>query len=103
MNTEATHAFIGQDAKAILKGYPRIAKALNLITDTAGRANVLMEGGGMEESDCDCDDKEMNGEGIGQSNELLAALSVPERNIYRILKNRSSTLARRPYCLLALT
>jgi hypothetical protein len=72
MNTEATHAFIGQDAKAILKGYPRIAKALNLITDTAGRANVLMEGGGMEESDCgcgsesecECDDKEMNGEGL---------------------------------------
>lgn len=72
MNTKETNDFIGQDAKAILKGYPRIAKLLNVITDTAGRANVLMEGGGMGESDCDCgsesececDDKEMNGEGL---------------------------------------
>jgi len=74
MNTKETNDFIGQDAKAILKGYPRIAKTLNAITDIAGRANVVMEGGGMEESDCDCesececececDDKEMNGEGL---------------------------------------
>lgn len=72
MNTKETNDFIGQDAKAILKGYPRIAKALNAITDIAGRANVVMEGGGMYESDCDCesecececDDKEMNGEGL---------------------------------------
>ena len=72
MNTKETNDFIGQDAKAILKGYPRIAKALNAITDIAGRANVVMEGGGMGESDCDCesececdcDDKEMEGSGL---------------------------------------
>ena len=72
MNTKETNDFIGQDAKAILKGYPRISKALNAITDVAGRASVVMEGGGMGESDCDCesecececDDKEMNGEGL---------------------------------------
>jgi len=45
MNTEATHSFIGQDAKAILKGYPKIAKAMNALTDFAGRANVIKEGG----------------------------------------------------------
>jgi hypothetical protein len=45
MNTEATHSFIGQDAKSILKGYPKIAKAMNALTDFAGRANVIKEGG----------------------------------------------------------
>lgn len=68
MNTKETNDFIGQDAKAILKGYPRIAKVLNAITDIAGRANVVMEGGGMYEcemdSDSECDDKEMNGSGL---------------------------------------
>ncbi len=45
MNSEATHDYIGQDAKAILKGFPSLRKVMNTLTDTAGRANVLLEGG----------------------------------------------------------
>lgn len=58
MNTKETNDFIGQDAKAILKGYPRIAKALNAITDIAGRANVVMEGGGASASVMPPEDQE---------------------------------------------
>ena len=45
MNSTATHNFIGQDTKTILKGFPSLRKALNTVTDIAGRANVLIEGG----------------------------------------------------------
>jgi hypothetical protein len=48
MDSQATHDFIGQDAKAILKGFPSLRKFMNTLTDTAGRANVLLEGGDIE-------------------------------------------------------
>ena len=102
MNTADTHAFIGQDAKAILKGYPRISKVMNTITDIAGRANVVVEGGGMcecdcgSDSECECDDKEMNGEGFGPSRDQLAALSPEELNIYHTFYvEKSATVANR--------
>jgi len=45
LNDEATHAFIGQDAQKILEGFPKLRKFMNTLTDVAGRANVLLEGG----------------------------------------------------------
>ena len=48
MDSQATHDFIGQDAKAILKGFPSLRKFMNTLTDTAGRANVLLEGGDID-------------------------------------------------------
>lgn len=45
MDSPPVMDFIKQDAKKILEGFPRLAKAMNLITDIAGRANVLVEGG----------------------------------------------------------
>lgn len=48
MNSQGTNDFIGQDAKAILKGFPSLRKFMNTLTDTAGRANVLLEGGDIE-------------------------------------------------------
>jgi hypothetical protein len=58
MNNEATNDYIGQDAKAILKGFPSLRKVMNTLTDTAGRANVLLEGGGVSDSDRDYSDSE---------------------------------------------
>ena len=40
-----THNFIGQDTNKILEGFPILRKSLNTLTDIAGRANVLIEGG----------------------------------------------------------
>jgi len=48
MASKATNDFIGQDAKAILKGFPKIRKFMNTLTDVAGRANVVLEGGDIE-------------------------------------------------------
>jgi len=45
IDNQATHDFIGQDAKKLLKGFPTIRKVMNTLTDVAGRANVLLEGG----------------------------------------------------------
>jgi len=50
MNSEATHNFIGQDTKTIMKGFPSLRKFINTLTETAGRANVLLEGGSLEDS-----------------------------------------------------
>jgi hypothetical protein len=47
MSSQATNDFIGQDTKTIMKGFPILNKTLNNLTDTAGRANVLIEGGGV--------------------------------------------------------
>ena len=47
LNSKETHDFIGQDAQAILQGFPNLRKAINSLTDIAGRANVLLEGGGI--------------------------------------------------------
>ena len=55
MDSEATHDFIGQDAKAILKGFSGLRKFMNTLTDTAGRANVLLEGGKISDSDSGSD------------------------------------------------
>jgi hypothetical protein len=48
INDGATKAFIGQDTKKIMSGFPKLRKALNTLTDIAGRANVVMEGGDLE-------------------------------------------------------
>ena len=40
-----THNFIGQDTNKILEGFPILRKSLNTLTDIAGRANILIEGG----------------------------------------------------------
>ena len=45
IDSQATHDFIGQDAKRLLDGFPTIRKVMNTLTDVAGRANVLLEGG----------------------------------------------------------
>jgi hypothetical protein len=45
MDSPQTHDFIGQDTQTILKGFPILNKIINNLTDTAGRANVIMEGG----------------------------------------------------------
>ncbi len=45
LNTQGTHDFIGQDTKKILEGFPTLRKTLNTLTDIAGRAGVVMEGG----------------------------------------------------------
>ena len=45
IDSQATHDFIGQDAKKLLDGFPTIRKVMNTLTDVAGRANVLVEGG----------------------------------------------------------
>jgi len=47
MNNQASHNFIGQDTKSILRGYSSIRKILNTITETAGRANIVLEGGNL--------------------------------------------------------
>lgn len=47
LNTKETHDYIGQDAQAILQGFPILRKTINSLTDIAGRANVLLEGGGI--------------------------------------------------------
>lgn len=47
LNTKETHDYIGQDAQAILQGFPNLRKTINSLTDIAGRANVLLEGGGI--------------------------------------------------------
>ena len=47
LNDEATHAFIGQDAQKILEGFPQLRKFMNTLTDVAGRANVVLEGGNL--------------------------------------------------------
>lgn len=61
MNTDATHDFIGQDAKAILKGFPSLRKFMNTLTDTAGRANVLLEGGDIDAQS----QAQLHGKGFG--------------------------------------
>jgi hypothetical protein len=45
LDSQATHDFIGQDAKTILQGFPNLRKTMNTLTDIAGRVNVVMEGG----------------------------------------------------------
>jgi len=55
MESQATKDFIGQDAKAILEGFPKIRKFMNTLTDIAGRANVVLEGGEIFSSDSDSD------------------------------------------------
>jgi len=45
IDNASTHAFIGQDTKKILAGYPTLRKFMNTITDIGGRANVVAEGG----------------------------------------------------------
>ena len=45
IETQATRNFIGQDAHKILHGFPALRKTLNTLTDIAGRANVILEGG----------------------------------------------------------
>ena len=50
MDSPPVMTFIKQEAKKILEGFPRLAKAMNLMTDIAGRANVLLEGGEVKEN-----------------------------------------------------
>ena len=45
MDSSQARDFIGQDTQTILKGFPLLNNTLNNLTDTAGRANVIMEGG----------------------------------------------------------
>jgi len=51
MNTQATHDFIGQDTPKILEGFPSLRKTINTITDIAGRADVVAQGGELSVSD----------------------------------------------------
>lgn len=46
MATPETNNFIGQDAVAILQGYPTLRKVLNTITDIASRTGVVLQGAG---------------------------------------------------------
>ena len=48
MDNEATHDFINQDTKEILRGFPSLRKFINTVTDIGGRANVLLEGGDID-------------------------------------------------------
>jgi hypothetical protein len=50
MESQQTKDYIGQDAKTILAGFPTLRKVMNTITDIAGRANVLLEGGDLGET-----------------------------------------------------
>jgi len=45
LDDKATHDFIGQDADKILEGFPNMRKFVNTLTDIAGKANVVIEGG----------------------------------------------------------
>jgi hypothetical protein len=45
IENQSTKDFIGQDAHKILEGFPRLRRTLNTLTDIAGRANVVLEGG----------------------------------------------------------
>jgi len=45
INDIDTENFIGQDIDKILEGFPILRKTLNTVTDTAARANVILEGG----------------------------------------------------------
>jgi hypothetical protein len=45
IENQSTIDFIGQDAHKILNGFPALRKTLNTLTDIAGRANVILEGG----------------------------------------------------------
>jgi hypothetical protein len=45
IENQGTKDFIGQDAHKILEGFPRLRRTLNTLTDIAGRANVVLEGG----------------------------------------------------------
>jgi hypothetical protein len=49
MESKQTKDYIGQDTKSILEGFPTLRKVMNTITDIAGRANVLLEGGDLGE------------------------------------------------------
>lgn len=51
MNSKETHDYIGQDTKAILEGFPTLRKVMNTLTDIAGRANVVLEGGDLGETE----------------------------------------------------
>jgi hypothetical protein len=50
MESQQTKDYIGQDTKTILEGFPTLRKVMNTITDLAGRANVLLEGGDLGET-----------------------------------------------------
>ena len=63
MDSQATHDFIGQDAKKILAGFPLLRKTVNTLTDISGRANVLLEGGTIEEQEQE--QKQLHGKGFG--------------------------------------
>jgi hypothetical protein len=58
MESQATKDFIGQDAKAILEGFPKIRKFMNTLTDIAGRANVVLEGGELSDRDFESSDSD---------------------------------------------
>jgi len=51
MNSKETHDYIGQDTKTILEGFPTLRKVMNTLTDIAGRANVVLEGGDLGETE----------------------------------------------------
>jgi len=46
--TEAEHAFIDQDTKTVLAGFPSLRKVMNTITDIGARLGVLEEGGALK-------------------------------------------------------
>jgi hypothetical protein len=43
LNTSATDAYINQDTKTILAGFPRLKKLMNSVTDVAGKINILTQ------------------------------------------------------------
>jgi hypothetical protein len=51
MKSQASHNFIGQDTKRIMRGFPSLNKIIDTITETAGKANVYLEGGSLEEKE----------------------------------------------------
>jgi hypothetical protein len=51
MESKQTKDYIGQDTKTILEGFPTLRKVMNTLTDIAGRANVVLEGGDLGETE----------------------------------------------------
>jgi len=48
LTTQDTDDFIKQDTQEILKGFPALRKAMNTITDLAGKADVVLQGGSLK-------------------------------------------------------
>jgi hypothetical protein len=91
INDGATKAFIGQDTKKILSGYPQLRKVLNTLTDIGRRANVVMEGGVLGDQD-DAHNRKLTPEELEEfNNQALLEATPLEEEHYQSLNDTTET------------